>query len=196
MSGNFGTYMQGGVLKRAVWYTARKISATNTIAGRLPVIEDCAQGDIVTVDPYDFEGNGLGNTVGSLLSASTFLGMRHYIVDYVQPDINRLSQPSASTTNNANLLRQGGMIQVVVSSSAPVLARCKANAVIAVSALAVTQSASDTVSPTKPWLAVATDTSTAALAARVIGLAAETEDTSSTVSTTLVYMSGPGVGGC
>jgi hypothetical protein len=92
---------------------------------------------------------------------------------------------------------------VAVAGVGLVLARCKANATIGVSALSVTQSGSDTTvqaagtaDGTKPWLAVATDTSTAVKANAFLGVAGETADTSGTGSPAAkkIFMTGPGVG--
>jgi hypothetical protein len=149
-----------------VYYTAKDINATP--GSRAAVQFDCQPGDIVTLDPFDNEGKGIGNTVGSVLNGATFLGCPHFVVvNNVHPDVNKLV--AGSTTQ-----RTGGWIQVA-RAGPNVSAQTKANMVAGVTALQVTNSSGVTV---RPALTAITDTSTAAKLGPAKGLALETVDTS------------------
>lgn len=191
MAGSFGTYMAGGQEVCQKWYTAKDINATS--ASRVAVQADLAIGDIVTLDPHDLpdastgafptgrEGFGVGNTVGSILNAATFISQKHYVVVGFHPDVNRLVP--GSTTQ-----RQGGVIEVV-SRASGVLSRCIGTTDITagVTALCAKESSGVTVKPS--WVAAAAPT-TADIAMSTQAKCQETYTTDTTVALKMISLGG------
>jgi hypothetical protein len=159
---SFGTYMKGAMEVAQVFYTAKSIHATD--GSRVAVQADLAVGDIVTMDPFDHEGNGVGNTVGSVLNAATYLALKSYIVVGFHPDVNKV-------IDSATGQRQGGVIEVAVRASC-VAARCVGGTdlVPGVTGVCLKESSGVTV---KPHLEAAAAPTTVAIAAKTQGLALE-----------------------
>jgi hypothetical protein len=169
MSTARSVYGDGVEQIRQVFYTGKTIHATD--GSRVAAQVDIQEGDILTMDPFDHENKGLGVTVGNVLNAATYIGLKSFLVKSFHPDVNKVIN---STTGQ----RQGGMVDVV-SIGAGSLAYTKANMTAGVTGLCLKESSGVTV---KPHLEATAAPTTVAIAAKTQGMALETHDSSTTAA--------------